>query len=367
MSTPRHSSFPPELQDDLQQKTPAEQARIKRVWQLLGHLEEDDSRQPGLIPDTEAALQDLERSLDAGESIPAKDEPAQDETTQDQSAQRSRRAPDRPSLSGAHNPRERAMQWTTMGAAVALALFAGMIWFWRIPVVVQAPLGEQVTAVLPDQSVITLNSGSRVEYARRFESWPFITTTKRRVYLQGEAFFEVEEMDVPFVVESFNAQVRVLGTTFNVWAREHDATPETRVALKTGTVLVTNHQNEAPLDTLSTAGDMARVVTRTNGLIETVASRVPVEQADAWRSNGFAIQDLSIASIVAEIERRYVMDIAVAPTIDAEHKLNLFVKDPTPAELLESICLSVQCQFRETSNGFSIFTPPSGNSQPPTP
>ncbi|MEM8484906.1 MAG: FecR domain-containing protein [Bacteroidota bacterium] len=357
MSTPSHSSLPPELQDDLQQKTPDEQARIKRVWQLLGHLEEDDSVQSGLIPDTEAALQDIERSLDSGESTPA---PVG-------LGKRARRAPDRQSLSGATNPKERAMQWTTMSAAVTLALFACMIWFWRIPVVVQAPLGEQVTTVLPDQSVITLNSGSRIEYARRFESWPLISTTKRRVYLQGEAFFEVEEMDVPFVVESFNAQVRVLGTSFNVWAREHDATPETRVALKTGTVLVTSHQDEAPLDTLAAAGDMARVVTRPNGRIETVASRVPVEQADAWRSNGFAIQDLSIASIVAEIERRYVMDITLDPTIDAEHKLNLFVKDPTPAELLESICLSVQCQFRETSNGFSIFTPPSGNSQPPTP
>lgn len=355
MSSPRHSSLPPELQGDLQEKTPDEQARIQRVWQLLGHLEEDDAGQSSLIPDTEAALQDLERSLDGDQGHPSTDK-------------RSRRAaPDRPSISGVQNPRNRAMQWTTMSAAVALALFASMIWFWRIPVVVQAPLGEQVTAVLPDQSVITLNSGSRLEYARRFESWPLISTTKRRVFLQGEAFFEIEKMDRPFVVESFNAQVRVLGTSFNVWAREHDAAPETRVVLKTGTVLVTTHEEEAAQYTLKTAGEMARVVTRSNGRTQTMSSRVPVEQADAWRSNGFAIQDMSIASIIAEIERRYVMDISLDPSIDANHKLTLFVKDPTPEELMESICLSVQCQFRQTSNGFSIFTSPSSEIQNPLP
>ncbi len=358
MSSPRHSSLPPELQEELQQKTPEEQARVLRVWQLLGHMDEDGTTEsPALIPDTEAALQELERSLDAAGDVPQPDA----------SKPRSRRAPDRPSLSGARHPRERAMQWTTMSAAVALALFAGMIWFWRLPVVVQAPLGEQVTAVLPDQSVVTLNSGSRLEYARRFESWPLIATNKRRVSLQGEAFFEVEKMDRPFIVESFNAQVRVLGTSFNVWAREHDVAPETRVALKTGTVLVTSHDDETQQHTLREAGDMARVVTSANGQIETMASQVPVEQADAWRSNGFAIQDLSIASIVAEMERRYVMDIELDEAIDANHKLTLFVRNPTPEELIESICLSVQCQFREISNGFSIFSRGSGENNNPTP
>ena len=38
------------------------------------------------------------------------------------------------------------------------------------------------------------------------------------VRLTGEAYFDVVEEDAPFVVETFNAEVRVLGTRFNVRA-----------------------------------------------------------------------------------------------------------------------------------------------------
>jgi ferric-dicitrate binding protein FerR (iron transport regulator) len=59
---------------------------------------------------------------------------------------------------------------------------------------------------------------------------------ERRVRLVGEAFFEVEEHSTPFIVQTFNAEVTVLGTTFNVKAWPTSLDPATTVTLESGRV-----------------------------------------------------------------------------------------------------------------------------------
>jgi len=77
---------------------------------------------------------------------------------------------------------------------------------------------QQVTAYdhiemveLPDHSTVLLNKNSRIAYLKNNNS------AKRRVKLEGEAFFEVESNKAkPFLVENGDANVMVLGTSFNV-------------------------------------------------------------------------------------------------------------------------------------------------------
>ncbi len=315
-----------------------ERERLQQVWQHLDHLETEDPNVPG----TDETSADREKAI---ESLPA-----------------------RRSFASNRRPRKnvRSFQWLTSAAALSLILFAVMIWLWRTPVVIKAPLGQQVITELPDGSTVTLNSGSRIEYARRFESWPLISNAKRRVFLQGEAFFEIQKKERPFIVESFNAQIRVLGTSFNVWSRAHDKMPETRVTLSSGSVLVTPIMRENQPATLTEEGQMVRVVTREDGAglnhanttpIETVPIEiVPIEYVTAWRSNGFSVQKMSVGSVISEVERRYVLNIALDPAIDQTLEMSFFFKEkPVPEKLLESICLSIGCQYSQTSNGFSIF------------
>ena len=345
MSTPRQTPVPSELLKALEEKTPEEQLRIKRVWQLLGHLDPEEGGAELNIPDTEEALAALEAALDV-DPAPAPKTFAGD------------RSPTPRKQDLARQRETDKMPWLTMAASVFLLLFAVMIWYWRVPVVIKAPPGTQQVVVLPDQSKVTLNSGSEIKYARRFESWPLIAANKRRVHLQGEAFFEITEMAKPFVVESYNAHVRVLGTSFNVWARPHDATPETRVTLATGQVLVTSIEtNEEELKTtLSEAGQTAHVFTTADGQIRHIKDTVPVNRADAWRTKGFAAVNRTAASIVSEIERRYNIRIEMDAAVDGNHMLTFYLKEnPTAEELLENMCLSMGCQFRQTSNGFRIF------------
>lgn len=63
---------------------------------------------------------------------------------------------------------------------------------------------------LCDGSVIHLNAGSSLEYPSRFSA------RERRVRLAGEAYFEVQHEERPFIVEADEMRIRVYGTKFNV-------------------------------------------------------------------------------------------------------------------------------------------------------
>ncbi len=89
----------------------------------------------------------------------------------------------------------------------------------------------EMTVLLSDNSVATLSKGSSIRYPRTFAA------NERRVYLTGEAFFDVaKNPDQPFLVYANETVTKVLGTSFRVKAFEGDNTE--MVAVKTGRVSV---------------------------------------------------------------------------------------------------------------------------------
>lgn len=73
------------------------------------------------------------------------------------------------------------------------------------------PMGERMELRLADGTRMIANSGSKVIYPEAFHE------KERRVYARGEVYFEVaKDAYHPFVVESENFDVRVLGTVFNI-------------------------------------------------------------------------------------------------------------------------------------------------------
>ena len=115
----------------------------------------------------------------------------------------------------------RLAAWRVSGAAACILLLVGLagIFFGgrmfpdeRMQQVV-VPAGQRVELRLADGTKVWLNSKSRLEYPSSFGR------RSRRVTLCGEGYFEVAHDErKPFVVETGQYDVRVLGTTFNVYA-----------------------------------------------------------------------------------------------------------------------------------------------------
>ena len=77
--------------------------------------------------------------------------------------------------------------------------------------VLRIPKGGEFKLQLADGTRVYLNSATDLRYPVAF------TGPERRVYLKGEAYFEVaKDAEHPFIVVTDDVQVRVYGTSFNV-------------------------------------------------------------------------------------------------------------------------------------------------------
>src|SRR3546814_509770 len=93
------------------------------------------------------------------------------------------------------------------------------------------PYGKRTKLQLSDGSTVWLNSGSKLAYPASFNE------DKRKVYLEGEAIFEVtHDKSHPFMVIAKDFEIEVLGTVFNVSNYSDD--PSINTVLKNGSVKI---------------------------------------------------------------------------------------------------------------------------------
>jgi len=169
--------------------------------------------------------------------------------------------------------------WMAGGAATVIVLLIAVGLFVRIqPKTMSVPYGEMQMVELRDGSLVELSGGSTLTYPGKWESG------ERRVRLDGEAYFDVIRQDVPFVVQTFNADVTVLGTQFNVRAWEDDPVPETAVTLAAGRVAVTPRRDDQK-DDRANARRMA--ADRADG------DRLEADRADADRADADVAERLA--------------------------------------------------------------------------
>lgn len=142
---------------------------------------------------------------------------------------------------------------------------------------------------LPDGSSVVLNAESRLRFSLNF------TGEVREVFLDGEACFEVAKDTLrPFIVHTTKADVRVLGTLFNVSAYSEETSTE--VTLVNGSVQVD-------------AGDSRERLQPDQQLIldnQTLRTRVRVVDAGtyiAWTDGLFRFDAMSLEQLMSRLSR----------------------------------------------------------------
>jgi len=129
-------------------------------------------------------------------------------------------------------------RWIVIAAVFLTAILISLFQFYYSnPVPQPSEFFTEYTTTAEEHRIITLNDGTRVRL-NEFSSIriPDIWEPDlRRVELQGEAFFEVASDSLrPFLVKSGSAEIRVLGTAFNVKTKTTDG--EMVVAVSEGKV-----------------------------------------------------------------------------------------------------------------------------------
>lgn len=99
------------------------------------------------------------------------------------------------------------------------------------------PKGRRSQLLLSDGTKVWVNAGTKVIYPRVFGE------KKREIYVEGEVYLEVtHDENRPFYVNTDGFEVKVLGTSFDVYA--YKRMPESRVVLVNGSVEIKDQQNK---------------------------------------------------------------------------------------------------------------------------
>lgn len=168
------------------------------------------------------------------------------------------------------------------------------------------PAGGRFTLQLPDGSMVWLNSVSAIKFPTKF------TGKERKVYLEGEAYFEVKHnASIPFIVEVSDKQsVKVLGTEFNISAYKDDA--EVKTTLLQGSVKVTTPDK----NTVMLSPGQQAVVKR--GVPIKAHSNVNMDMILAWKNGFFLFKNTDIVEITRQLSRWYNVPIHLDPKLKGQ-------------------------------------------------
>lgn len=163
--------------------------------------------------------------------------------------------------------------------------------------------GETYRLILSDKSMVWMNAASSLTYSTGLNEHGL-----RKVKLDGEAYFQIaEDKEHPFIVETRQQEVEVLGTHFNInaYANEEEVT----TTLLQGSVKISGRSGSKIL----TPGSQSSVNQHSISVEE-----VDTERAIAWKNNKFLFENDNIQYIMRMIERWYNVEVVYVGEMPTE-------------------------------------------------
>lgn len=254
-----------------------------------------------------------------------------------------------------HNRREnrsarlRSLGYAAGGIAAAVVLVAVISWagLWGAgedlkPVHVATEYGNHSRIVLPDGTNVLLNAGSRLDfrYSKRKKT--------REVDFSGEAFFEVNSSNTPFVINTPRGmQVTVTGTKFNLSAYSDDN--KVRTTLFEGSVQLQGAGGAVAL----ASGDMAAFDCE-SGSFE-VSHNVPLAHSNGWMEKKLYMDNTSLSEICRTLERWYDVKITVPEKLGKEITYTGVIQEDSVADIMNAMNQLSGINYKIDGNHITIM------------
>lgn len=159
------------------------------------------------------------------------------------------------------------------------------------------PYGKRFDLELSDGSLVKLNAGSSIRYPIKF-----IAGQHRKVFLDGEAYFDIaKDKDHPFVVNANTVDIEVLGTEFNVSYYPEDAHINT--VLVEGSVKLNSDGAEA---VFLTPGQLGQWDKHNKNM---TVKKVETDIYTAWKDGVLLFKRASFSNIKKKLERYFDVTI----------------------------------------------------------
>ncbi|WP_047445441.1 FecR family protein [Alistipes sp. ZOR0009] len=221
-------------------------------------------------------------------------------------------------------------------AAILIAIVAtasGILWGingkdnTQMVSVLNANNENTVVQTLADGSIIYLNSNTTFAYPQQFAN------NERKVTLKGEAFFDIaRNPEKPFIIETADAYVQVLGTAFNIKSYAQNGF---ELVVERGKVRVTLKNNPS-ISEVVVAGE--RMDISQNQLQK---SHWTNDGSLAWRVGKMQFKDETLQNIVTVINRNYNTSITIPEHEVASRRMTVTFDKNSVNDIVELVCLSM--------------------------
>ena len=247
-----------------------------------------------------------------------------------------------------------------MGLAVTHYIFTGgdksSIAEQPQKITLYVPGGVCSKTILPDSTVVWLNSSSIISYPSYFDG------NTRTIELIGEAFFDVTHDETkPFIIQSGDLKVKVLGTSFNFKHYQEDthavlAVETGAVILSAGTTAATVHagkyatvenkslktkvHNTPVANTSKKKTDDAS--STTTGMIDRETN---TDQFTSWRNYKMIFRDEPFNNVLNELSRRYNAEFEIQGEEIKDYVYTATFDDVSLEDVLKLLKLSAPIDY----------------------
>jgi transmembrane sensor len=199
---------------------------------------------------------------------------------------------------------------------------------------------KNIRVALPDGSSVFLNRNSELSYRSNFGS------RGRNVMLTGEAFFEIShDASNPFVIDAGKANIRVVGTSFNVITMNNESAVE--VFVKTGKVMLSNNSGSE-----SVALEPGYIGTMDSGLSEKTLNTNP--NYLSWNTGLLIYNGQKLDVVFKDLKRVYNMDIEVSDPAILENEWTSPIDNQPRDTIIRLICASFNLSSTKDGNVYRL-------------
>ena len=199
---------------------------------------------------------------------------------------------------------------------------------------------KTLVKTLADGSVIYIAQNSLFSFPREFKAG------SRNVELKGEAFFDIApNPGRPFVIETSEALIQVLGTAFNVKTNNGKGF---EMFVDRGKVKVTLKKNPSHSE-MVIAGE--KISAFRNSLVK---SKHSAANAASWYKQRMQFKDETLQNIITVLNRNFNTTFVLADNELGKHRLTVTFQDETAGTMAGLICSALNLKSQSVNGSLVL-------------
>lgn len=203
---------------------------------------------------------------------------------------------------------------------------------------VYVPSAKQGRLTLPDGTKVWVNSETKIKYSNQYNS------KERTIYLTGEAYFEVSRNeDLPLHVIANGANIKVIGTKFDVKSYEDEESVET--VLVEGKIELSRIGDRSGQSIELQPGDKAILNLHTS---KVAISREDVLDDIAWKDGKVIYRNEPLQEVCKSLSRRYNAEITISSDTEnlLTHPFTFTIENETLPLVLDYLCQAAPLMYK---------------------